>query len=78
MAELLTTEPTGPLDIAEWKRRYAAHIMKVASWPEVAAMQNAEAAAAELKECGMFEGFENDPEEAADEEMSNWDDDGDE
>ena len=66
------------LDIEEWKRRYAKRIMDCASWNEVAAMQNAEAAAQDLKECGMFEGFEDFPEDAADEEMSNWDDDGDE
>lgn len=64
------------IEIDEWKRRYAAHIMKVAEWPEVAAIQNAEAAAEELN--GIWEGFGNDPEGAADAEMSHWDDDGNE
>lgn len=74
MANLTALDKT--LDLAEWKRRYAAHIMKVAEWPEVAAIQNAEAAAEELN--GIWEDFENNPEGAADAEMSHWEHDGDE
>jgi len=60
----------------EWKRRFAARIMLRADWPEVPAMQCAEAAVAEYDD--FQEDFQSDPEAAADEEMSCWSDGGDE
>lgn len=63
------------IPVEEWKRRFAARIMDVAKWPEWPAMQAADAAA-DFDD--MMEEYHHDPEGAADEEMSNWGDDGDE
>lgn len=60
----------------EWKRRYAARIIACASWNERAAMHCAEAGYEVMRD--GCEEFADDPEGAADEEMSCWTDDGDE
>lgn len=63
----------------EWRRRYAARIMEVQKWPEHAAIQESREA---LDSCGHLGDiapiFRNDPEGAADEDMSSWSDDSDE
>jgi hypothetical protein len=64
------------IDKAEWQRRFAARIMEIAKWPEIPAIQCAESAVAEMDD--MWDDYKDDPEGAADEEMSNWTDDGDE
>lgn len=73
MPDLLPMWTVIAMDEAEWKRRYAARIMAVASWPEISAMNAAEAVDFD----DMDEEFRADPELAADEEMSCWTDDGD-
>ncbi len=65
----------------EWMRRYAARVMERASWDERPAMMVAQAAA-DGEELGASEEGRavewKDPEDAADDEMSYWTDDGDE
>lgn len=58
----------------EWRRRFAARIMEVTKWPDKPAMDYA--ASIELTE--LDDEFRDNPELAADEEMSCWTDDGDE
>jgi hypothetical protein len=56
------------MPLEEYERRYRAHIVKVAGWTdEEAANYPVEPDADQLEE--------GDPEEDADQEMSNWDDD---
>lgn len=73
----------------EWMRRYAARIMEVAGWNEHAAIdagrvgaeeheRNERAAGNAVAWLGGPVGKFDTPEEQADEEMSNWEDDGDE
>jgi hypothetical protein len=65
---------------SEWKRRYAARLMERGGMPEVPAIQCAEAGyetALEDFNASPSDGL-MDPVEAADEEMSCWEDDGDE
>lgn len=64
-----------PIPQAEWQQRFAARIMKHADWAEQPAMQAAESGY-EYMTTESPE-FANDPEGAADEEMSCWTDDGD-
>jgi hypothetical protein len=67
-----------PITTSEWKRRYAARLMERGGMPEVPAMQCAEAgyeSALEDFSAGMDDGL-MDPIEAADEEMSCWEHDG--
>ena len=72
----------------EWQRRYAARIMERADWPEHAAIEAARVGAEEHERneraagnavawLGGPSGTFDTPEEQADEEMSCWDDDGD-
>lgn len=65
-----------PISKEEWQQRFAARIMKYADWAEQPAMQAAESGY-EYMTTESPE-FANDPEGAADEEMSCWTDDGDE
>lgn len=71
----------------EWQRRYAARIMECAGWPERAAIEAARVGAEEHERyerqagnavswIGGPVGRLETPEEQADEEMSNWEDDG--
>lgn len=60
----------------EWKRRYAARIMACAGWNERAAMECAQSGYEMMIEGS--EEFADYPEDAADEEMVCWTDDGDE
>jgi hypothetical protein len=62
------------LIVAEWKRRYAAHVMEKAGWNERAAMRAAEGGY-ELHQHTPEADLPN-PEDEADEEMSHWEDDG--
>ena len=65
----------------EWTRRFAARIQEQAGWSEEAAMQCAQAAAESHDYMERNSGREPqwlDPEDAADDEMSYWEDDGDE
>lgn len=78
----------GVIPREEWERRYAARIMERAGWPEHAAIEAGRVGAEEFerneREAGnavVWRGapvgrFET-PEEQADEEMSYWEDDGD-
>ena len=63
---------TEALSRDEWSRRYAARIAAVAGWDQASADAAAEAVPDE------YMGDYASPEEAADDEMSNWEDDGDE
>ena len=63
---------TEALSRDEWSRRYAARIAAVAGWDQASADAAAEALPDE------YMGDYASPEEAADDEMSNWEDDGDE
>lgn len=67
----MTTDTEG-LSRDEWRRRYAARIAAVAGWDQASADAAAEALPDE------YMGDYASPEEAADDEMSNWEDDGDE
>lgn len=58
----------------EWLTRYKARFMERAGLDEAGAQCQAEAVSYEE----LVDGFEEDPEGAADEEMSNWAHDGDE
>ena len=60
---------TGALDKQEWLRRYQQRFVDVAKLDADAARQCAECETFER----LSEGFEDDPEGAADEEMSYWD-----
>ena len=66
------TAAAGALSRDEWSRRYAARIAAVAGWDQASADAAAEAVPDE------YMGDYASPEEAADDEMSNWEDDGDE
>ena len=62
----------------EWKRRYAARMMLMTDAPERAAIEAAEAGFEYATEAwGKFSAEWEGPENAADEEMSYWEDDGD-
>lgn len=70
---------TDPITDAEWKRRYAARLMERGGMPELAAIECAEEGyrlAVEEYTTDMNDGLA-DPIEAADEEMSIWENDGD-
>lgn len=63
----------------EWMRRYAARVMERAGWEEHQAIHASRAAAEAFKQDELAVGNAlawEAPEEAADEEMSNWTDDG--
>jgi len=71
----------------DWKRRYAARIMDRAKWDECSAVAASEAGASAYEESeraagntviwwGVAPGSDLTPEDAADEEMSYWTDDG--
>lgn len=67
-----------PITDAEWKRQYAARLMVRGGMPELPAIECAEEAyrqAVDDYRVGMDDGL-TDPEEAADEEMSCWENDG--
>lgn len=77
----------GVIPREEWERRYAARIMERAGWPEHAAIDASKAGSEAYEEqergCGNApvwwggpSGADNTPEDAADEEMSYWTDDG--
>lgn len=80
MAEWVYTNDDGTENVltdAEWKRRYAARLMERGGMPEKPAI---EAAADAYREAVKDYGFSMDdgliePEEAADEEMSYWEND---
>ncbi len=66
---------------AEWEARYAAQVRKRAGWTHEEAAEAARVGAIEYEQnergCGNAVAWEN-PEDAADEEMSYWTNDGDE
>lgn len=77
----------GVITREEWERRYAARIMDRADWPEHSAMHAARVGADCYEEdewkpdqkvvwWGGPSGEHMSPEDMADEEMSNWNDDG--
>ena len=68
----IMTADTEALSRDEWSRRYAARIAAVAGWDQASADAAAEAVPDE------YIGDYDSPEEAADDEMSHWEDDGDE
>lgn len=63
----------GTITPQEWMRRFAARIMEVQKWPERAAMEYAQESFMDFHE--MAELYRDHPEDAADEDMSSWDDD---
>lgn len=70
---------SAPITDAEWKRRYAACLMErggMSDRPAIACAEDAYRMAVEDYSANMGDGL-IDPEEAADEEMSNWENDGD-
>ena len=87
-ANVGSMEGLGVIPREEWERRYAARIMERAGWPEHAAISASKAGSEACEEqergCGNAviwwggpSGAADDtPEEAADEEMSCWTDDG--
>ena len=87
-AVVLSTAQLSVIPRGEWERRYAARIMERADWPEHAAIEAARVGADEHERneraagnavvwLGGPRGTFDTPEEQADEEMSYWDDDGD-
>lgn len=60
------------METEEWERRYKSRIVERSGASEAAAHETLIAVPIDEQ----MDGFENDPEGAADEEMSNWTDDG--
>lgn len=60
----------------EWVRRFAARLMDGGDMPEIPAMQCAAEAWHEVRHTLTADGSFITPEDAADEEMSQWEDDG--
>lgn len=86
-AGVVSSTELGVISREEWTRRYAARLMTVAAWPEHAAMDAARVGADLYEEdewqpnklvvwWGGPSGEHMSPEDSADEEMSNWTDDG--
>jgi len=61
----------------EWMRRFAARLMDGGNMPEIPAMQCAAEAWHEVRHNLTADGSFITPEDAADEEISQWEDDGD-
>ena len=57
----------------EWMSRFAARIMEVQKWPEQVAMEYAQESFMDFHEMAAI--YRDCPEDAADEDMSSWDDD---